>query len=301
MIALKQGRLGEGGDQLTRSAAQLEALASGPLPAAKRAIIDKFRALVHHSLGAMLQTQGDLAGAIAEYREAIHLKPDDAGAHCNLGSVLRKKGEYAESLAEYRRGHELGSKQPGWSHPSAEWIRQGELLVSLSPRLPAVLKGEDRPADSAERLAFGQMVYDRKLYAVSARLRAEALEDDLKLANDLKTSHRYNAACSAALAGTGKGDDDPSPDEAQRAKLRQQARDWLRADLVLLGQQLDVGTDAARRKVRAKLQHWKTDLDLAGIRDPEALDKLPDDQRQAWRDLWSEVDALLAKARGNRP
>ena len=33
------------------------------------------------------------------------------------------------------------------------------------------------------------------------------------------------------MAGTGQGVDDPKPDDAARAKLRQQAREWLRAEL----------------------------------------------------------------------
>jgi hypothetical protein len=46
--------------------------------------------------------------------------------------------------------------------------------------------------------------------------------------------------------------------------------------------------------VRA-LQHWKADADLAGLRDPATL---PEDEQKACRALWAEVDALLAKVRG---
>jgi hypothetical protein len=46
-----------------------------------------------------------------------------------------------------------------------------------------VLKGEDRPADTAERLLFGQMAYHMKLYTASARLYAEAFNDPLGRAN----------------------------------------------------------------------------------------------------------------------
>jgi tetratricopeptide (TPR) repeat protein len=252
----------------------------------------------HNNLAIALRDRGDVASAIAECREAIRFKPDYAYAHFGLGSLLCKQGKYAESLAEYRRAHELGSKQRGWSYPSAERVRQVERFVSLAPRLPAVLKGEDRPADSAERLAFGRIAYHSKRYAASAHLYAEAFQADPKLADDLKAAHRYDAACSAALAGAGKGDDDPPSDEAGRVKLGQQARDWLRANLALRRQQLDTSTDLARQEVRAVLQHWKIDLDLAGVRDPDALNKLPEEERQAWRDLWGEVDALLAQARG---
>jgi tetratricopeptide (TPR) repeat protein len=255
----------------------------------------------HQNLGMTLRAQGELAAAIAESREAIRLEPNNALGHCNLGISLRNNGEYAESLAEYRRGHELGSKQTGWSYPSAEWIRQGERFVSLSRRLPAVLKGEDRPADSAERLAFGAMAFHSRHYVASAQLYAEAFEADPRLADDLKESHRYNAAFSAALAGVGKGDDDPPPDDAARANLRRLAREWLRADLVLWRTQLDTGTIASRQVVRAMLAHWKGDAGLAGVRETTALNRLPEDERQAWRDLWAEVDALLTRARGDRP
>src|SRR5262249_1082336 len=102
----------------------------------------------HSGLGVALVAQGDTVGAIAESREAIRLKPDDALPNCRLGILLRRNGEYAEALAEYRRGHELGSKRRNWSFHSADLIREGERLVSLAPRFPAVLKGDDQPADS---------------------------------------------------------------------------------------------------------------------------------------------------------
>ena len=51
-----------------------------------------------------------------------------------------------------------------------------------------------------------------------------------------RPGHRYNAACAAALAASGQGKDDPPPDDAAKAKLRQQARDWLKAELVGVGQ-----------------------------------------------------------------
>ena len=40
----------------------------------------------------------------------------------------------------------------------------------------------------------------------------------------------------------------------------------------------------------------KVDSDLAGVRDRDALAKLPSDEQDAWRKLWDEVDALLKKA-----
>jgi hypothetical protein len=48
--------------------------------------------------------------------------------------------------------------------------------------------------------------------------------------------------------------------------------------------------------VQGKMTHWKQDTDLAGARDPNALQKLPADERDAWQKLWKDVDTLLAQA-----
>ena len=103
----------------------------------------------------------------------------------------------------------------------------------LAGRLPAVLKGDDHPRDTAERVDLAQICYQTNRHAAASRLWAEALATDPGLADDLMADHLYNAACSAALAGTGNTADDPAPDEAARSTFRSQAHDWLHADLGL--------------------------------------------------------------------
>ena len=53
-----------------------------------------------------------------------------------------------------------------------------------------------------------------------------------------------------------------------------------------------------KEEVAKTLTHWKTDADLAGIRDENELAKLPEDERAAFQKFWKDVDELLAKARG---
>jgi tetratricopeptide (TPR) repeat protein len=250
----------------------------------------------HTNLANALAEQGKRDEAVAVLRTAVRTMPDDAPAHCLLGLLLRDQGDFDGSLAELRKGHELGMRQPGWPYPSARWVTEVERLAKLTDRLPAVIRGEDRPRDGAERLTFARMAYDTKRYAAAARLWAEALDADPKLADDLRAQHRYAAACAAALAGCGQGRDDPPPDDAARARLRGQALDWLRADLALRTKQLDTDATAARNA----LAHWKVDADLAGVRDPAALAALSGAERDAWRALWAEVDRLLLKS-GNSP
>ena len=45
--------------------------------------------------------------AIAEYRQAIRIKPDDAEAHSNLGVALQVKGQLDEAIAECREAIRL--------------------------------------------------------------------------------------------------------------------------------------------------------------------------------------------------
>jgi serine/threonine-protein kinase len=107
--------------------------------------------------------------------------------------------------------------------------------------------------------------------------------------------NRYTAACAAALAGCGWGADATSLDDAERPRLRRQALDWLRADLVAWGQLLEKEPDQARARVQKMLRHWQWDGDFAGVRG-EALAKLPESKRQAWRQLWADVEQTLKNA-----
>ncbi len=243
-----------------------------------------------------LMAQGKLDEAIAGYREAIRLVPDNALAHFHLGGVLRARGDYAGSLAMLRRGHELGSKQPGWRHPSAAWVAKAQWQATLAERLTVVLRGEDRPKDNAERLFLAAMCQETNRFAAAARLTAEALETDPKLGDDLQASYRHRAADCAALAGLGQGLDEPRPDRAARDRFRVQARDWIRADLGLCTRRLDGRNAMEYFAVVEALQNWQDCPDLAGIRDAAILSRLPADEQKEWRALWAQVAELESRA-----
>jgi serine/threonine-protein kinase len=256
----------------------------------------------HYGLGLALFVKHDLKGAEAEYRKALALNPAFAEAHCNLGAVLRDLGVLAESLAEYRRGHELGSRQPGWRYPSPQWIRDGERLVELDTELAKILKGEPPPTSAAERVAladFCQKPYKRR-FAVAVDLYSKAFSAEPGLADGPRLPHRYNAACAAAQAGCGQGDGEPL-DARERRRLRTQALKWLRADLKGWTGQVADGPREARAAARQALPRWQTDADLAGLREPAAIEKLPAEEQQACAKLWADVAALLQKAQESQP
>ncbi|MFO0960018.1 MAG: hypothetical protein U0800_21720 [Isosphaeraceae bacterium] len=127
---------------------------------------------------------------------------------------------------------------------------------------------------------------------VLARLWARAIESEPGIVEDRQAQHLYNAACAAALASTGQGKDDPPPDEAERARLRTQARDWLDAELTAWATVAE-SQPKDRPLVVQTLRHWQADADLAGVRDPAALEAFPEAERAAWTALWERAGRLL--------
>jgi serine/threonine protein kinase/Tfp pilus assembly protein PilF len=261
----------------------------------KAIALDPKFALAHTNLGNALVRKGELDEAIACHRRAIALVPKYPEAHCNLGHALRTQGRFAEALAALQRGHELGTKQPGWRFASAVWVREAESLAAMQGMLPAYLKGEVKPKDTWEYLGLVRVCRDRKLHHAATRLYADAFAAHPTLADDLKADRRYNAACHAALAAAGQGEDAARLDDKERTRLRKQALDWLCADLVLRTWQLESGKSADRAAMLEALRHWQKDSDLASIRDKAALAKLPAQEQKEFTQLWSDVAALLKK------
>ena len=119
-----------------------------------------------------------------------------------------------------RRGHELGSKQPGWLFPSGELLAGAQRRAALAGRLAALLNGAEHPKDVDECLTVAQMCSETKRFAAAARFWAEALSANPKLAEDRQGQILYNAASAALLAAAGRGSGEPELDANAKAKLR---------------------------------------------------------------------------------
>jgi serine/threonine protein kinase/tetratricopeptide (TPR) repeat protein len=251
----------------------------------------------HYTLGNALRDKGRAEEAIAEFRAAIRIKPELAEAHCNLGYILRQKGQFREALEEVRRGHELGSRNPGWRYPSAEWVRQLERLVDLDRRLPGILERKTAPASPRECIELAGVCCRKQLHRAATRFYEEAFAADSKLQDDLGAAHRYYAACAAVSTAAGQGKDVDQIDDKEKARLRGQALSWLRADLAAMGRLLDREANPApiAAAVARTLKNWQASSDLAGVRDAEALANVPEVERQAWHKLWDDAADLLAR------
>jgi hypothetical protein len=57
-----------------------------------------------------------------------------------------------------------------------------------------------------------------------------------------------------------------------------------------------LGSRPDKEELRRMLRHWQQDAPLDGVRNAEALAKLPATERQAWSKLWHDVEALSRQA-----
>jgi tetratricopeptide (TPR) repeat protein len=280
----------------------------------------------HVNLARALTRKNRVDDAIGEYKKAIALDPNSATAHYNLGHLMLGLKRWDEAVAVLKKAVAIDPKQvdyhgalgQAWlqkgcfeeartsthlalqmlpnDHPQrafvAQQLQQCEALLALEAKLPGVLAGKTRPGDVRERLGLIALCRVQQRYAAAARLSAAAFAADPKLAEDVRAAHPYNAACFAALAATGQGKDAATLDDAERARLRKQAVEWLHADLA----QWTTQWAGDRDKVQKVLEHWREDADLAGIRDRDALARLPAAERAACERLWSDVAGLIKKA-----
>lgn len=237
----------------------------------------------------LLYASGDFDGAIRMYRlmeksfksSNMILMP---AFHYQLGNALAGTGDFEGAIREYRTFLK--------KVPKSILGHKALNIVSNMKRLMEILDGKSEPADVAERLQLTSLCMQPYIKRNTAAVRyfREIFATEPRLAQD----HSYNAACAAALAGCGQGKDAPTK-EPDRAKLRREALDWLKANLAACRSQIEADPKKAHAVVAKKLQHWQRDLDLAGVRASHALAKLPETERGDWQKFWREVAELLQR------
>jgi tetratricopeptide (TPR) repeat protein len=256
--------------------------------------LDPKFAAAHNNLGSALQAKGKVEEAIACFRRAIALAPRDGTAHGALGKALLQKGHFAEARDASARALQLLPRGHPLRTVVSRQLAECRRLATLQEKLSRILRGEAAPTGTEERLQLASLCQRKQMHVTAFHFWTEAFAADPKQADDLQQQHRYNAACSAARASAGQADDGRFLPDKVTLKLRRQAWRWLKADLALWARQVEQGEVGTSRLARL-LSHWQKDPDLASVRAPEALDRLDADERQQWRRLWQDVDALLEK------
>jgi tetratricopeptide (TPR) repeat protein len=270
----------------------------GAIVCFKKAVtFDPKYAHAYYNLGLGLYATQDLSGAIACYKKALDLDPKDSLAHGALGQALLAQGAFKEARAATQQAlHLLPADDPVRPLYTRQ-LHECQRLLELDARLTAIGAGDDHPRDRAEQLALAELcAWYKKRYTAAVRFYQGAFAAQPKLPAAQQAFHRYTAACAAALAASGKGEDAGKLDDKEKTRLRQQALAWLRDNLKYYGEQLQDANARTRQAVQQSLQYWQADPEFDSVRGKEALAQLPEAERAVWQQLWNDVAALLPKA-----
>jgi tetratricopeptide (TPR) repeat protein len=251
--------------------------------------------VVLYNLGDTLLVAGEPTEALRLFRKSISLDPKFADGHRGLALALLETGEFEAAAAANRQALTVLPAGDRRVSETMRQLRRCEQLLAQQRRLPAVLKGE--PASAEELVALAELCRFTKRYRDAVKLYAGALAADPGLPLVSRLQHRYHAACAALRASRGEGMPAAAPGEEERAKLRRQAYDWLRANLERWQKLHDDGSLDAILEIPRILEPWRTAPDLAGVREPDELAKLPQAERPGWEKLWAGAEQLGKQAR----
>lgn len=238
----------------------------------------------------------DLAGICLEmnppeYAEALHhssaavlLRPSSAAFQLRLGDCYAGLGQYSLAGQCYSKSIELGhGAVVGYLHLADVLAKQEDWEGAIAASREAV---QLQPGNymAVCSLSINFSLAGRNSQGLSELLRA--IQEYPDLANDPHSSFKYNAACLMLLLAAGNGVD--APPRSERAIFRQWAFEFLIADLAAT--RVLASTDIGF--VRRHLRHCINDPDLTSIRGPDAIGKLPVEERDSWTSLWKDVDEL---------
>jgi serine/threonine-protein kinase len=284
---------------------------------------------LHFLKGLAVYRQGRPREAIPLLQQAAEQIDDRAGPRLALAMAQYQSGltiEARKSLAATARAYDWdetrAASQADQPTICISHVLRREAEATILPNLQAFLQGNYQPEENDERIALLAVCQSRCLYGAAVQLYANAFAAQPGLADHMNAACidrairsyespggpvkafdaacRYLAARCAALAGCGLGKDADKINEAQRTHARKKARDWLQADLAMWTAKVDSGSPLDRDLAKRMLTHWQTDSDLAGIREPRALDDLSADERKDCLTLWHEVRVALKRSAGHR-
>jgi WD40 repeat protein/tetratricopeptide (TPR) repeat protein len=254
-------------------------------------------------LAQTVQRQGRAAEAVGLFIQSLKHHPSDpAEVFSQLGLAQEAAGQFDLGVLAFRKA--LAIRQP--FPQAAQNLRRVEKRRQTLQQLRDWESGQRQFHQPAGLLSLALSARDDcQRYVTSTRLFQTYLEkaSQVRFGGPLPPLQRpfngfteyYEAACSAARAGTGQGDARELP-EGERAKLRALALDWLRLELGRYQQAFKDRPTSVAGWLRAFTRHWEHDPDLEAVHAPEALKALPEKERAEWAKLWQELIELQKKA-----
>jgi len=151
-------------------------------------------------LGFALVAKSDLDGAEKEFREVIRLQPGSARGHMGLGAVLGAKGEEEHALREVRRAHELDPNDP-YVHKAYKAFVEGKTGEREKQPTDAEAEADAHFKRGSAALDNGDLDEGIAAFRVGLRLRPDYAD----------------AHCMLGLALLGKGETDSAMAEIREA------------------------------------------------------------------------------------
>src|SRR5262249_10900902 len=150
-------------------------------------------------------------------------------------------GRFTEARTVLAQSFQELAPQDSFRRAVEQRLQRCEELLTLERRWTVLLNDQAPAGDANEWFQLASVCLKHNRTYAAARLFTRALAAAPAKADDLLQGYRYQAACAAAKAGTGHGEDAQELAETAKAGLRRQALELLQADLDLLQRQYQSG------------------------------------------------------------
>jgi Tfp pilus assembly protein PilF len=248
--------------------------------------------IVIYNLSVDVVRQGDVDTGILLLQRSLQLLPDHPESHCNLGLCYQRKGQIDLAVLHLERGHSLGSSRSDWRYPSAQWLKEAKELAALNKKLADVVQGTFVPREPKHYGALALLCQARGEDATAFLLqqkRRQLASDGRWPLNVQTTLERCESLLRAGLA---RSRDAVLLSDKQRQQARQEAYGLLQEGLSLMEKALKQGTPAQQRDASRWLRAYRRSAVLAQMREEQELARLPKTERQAWQQIWKQLEAL---------
>lgn len=249
----------------------------------------------HIWLGNTYLKLGKYALAEQHFTIAMILRRDNSLAWNNLGCAQLFQGKFLEAETSLARALKvLGPTDDVYHRSVREHFKKCQKYRELDQNLPEFLKKNRQPKTAMEALELADLCFRFKnRYLDAAIFSASAFTKEPKLAQDLGSAYRYQAARCAILAAEGRGLGGADKlSLADRKKWRNKALAWLQAELSERAKLAKNRTSQVLLLQKATIELWLQEADLASVRDAD-LSHISEAERGEWANFWLEVNVVI--------